>query len=121
MRVYIKRDIYFNPVVSDYFTVPFSNQGASTKIIAAYILGCAAVTWDVDTRRTLEALGDQEVTLLGKGSGVWEIYADQIPQNKPDTDRWNNPEEDDDPQKENGRSAAKNLDRFLKDTEMMFV
>jgi hypothetical protein len=120
MRIYIKKDIYFNVMVSQYFDVPFNNPGEKINLIAYTVLFCPIVTWDIDTKKTLSELGNQEISLLGKGSGNWEIYADQVVQNKPDTAKWNNTQEED-PQTENGRSASKNLDEFIKGVNMLFI
>jgi len=115
----MKKDIYFNTVVSQYFNVQFNNLGDTTKLIASTILNCPIVSWDIDKKKMLEELADKEVSLLGRGSGVWEIYVDQ---NKPDTEKWNNPEEqDDDVQSENGKTAMKDLGEFLKNSRMMFI
>ncbi len=114
MRIYAKKNIYFNTVVSQYFNVPFNNVGEQLNLLASTILNCSVVSWDIDTKKLLHELGDQEVSLLGKGSGNWEIYIDQIDQHKPDTNKWNKPEEDDDIQSDNGRSAMKDLGEFIK-------
>ena len=114
MRIYIKRNIYFNTVVSQYFDVPFNNTGHKTDLLASTILNCSVVSWDIDTRKLLTDLGDKEVSLLGKGSGDWEIYSDQQIQSKPGTDKWNEHTEDDDPQREDGRNQARDLGDFIK-------
>lgn len=116
----MKKNIYFNTVVSQYFNVHFNNTGDRTNLIASTVLSCPIVSWDIDTRKTLASLEDQEITLLGKGSGQWEIFIDQVVQNKPDTDKWNNPK-DDDPQEDNGKSESKKLDDFLKSVNMLFI
>ncbi len=113
MRIYAKKNIYFNTLVSRYFDVPFNNAGEKIELLASTILNCSVVSWDIDTKKLLEELGDQEISLLGKGTGDWEIYTDQIVQNKPDTEKWNNPQ-DDDVQSENGKSAMKDLGDFIK-------
>ncbi len=120
MRIYCKKDIYFNPVVSQYFKVPFDNLGISKNLLASKILNCSVVTWDIDTKKLLSDLEDQQVSMLGRGSGLWQIFIDQVPeQNKPNTDKWNAP--DDDLQAENGRSAMKDLGEFLKGVNMLFI
>lgn len=110
-RLYINRNIYFNTVVSQYFNVPFNNVGHQTNLIASTILNCSVVSWDIDTRKVLAELEDEEITLLGKGSGLWEIYADMKEQHQPES---NYNEEDEDPQKEDGRNHARDLGEFIK-------
>ncbi len=119
MRHYINRNIYFNTVVSQYFNVPFNNGGETVHLKANYILYCSVVTWDIDTRNLLSELGEQEISLLGKGTGDWEIFTDQL-QDKPDTEKWNT-SQDDDVQADNGRHEAKKLDDVLRGLRMMFI
>jgi len=119
MRIYIKNNIYFNVVVSQYFCVPFNNQGENIDLIASTVLNCSVVSWDIDTRKILSELADQEISLLGRGTGEWEIFADQVVQHAPDTSKWN--ETEDDPQKENGRSASRDLDGFIRSVNMLFI
>lgn len=120
MRIYIKKSIYFNVTVSHYFSVPFFNKSERAELRADNILKCSVVSWDKETKAILIELGEQEISLLGTGAGYWEIYIDQV-QDKPDTEKWNNPQEDDDLQAENGRTAMRDLDEFVKGRNMLFI
>lgn len=87
----MKTDIYFNVHVSAYFNVPFYNTDTAILIPSDNILNCPIVSWDIGTRKMLEALEGSDLNLKGIGDGVWIIEGDK-PQNKPDTEKWNKAE-----------------------------
>lgn len=84
----MKNDIYFNVHVSSFFSAPFNNKDRKIILDAYTILNCPIVSWDIDTKKMLDDLVGQELTLIGQGNGLWVIQ--NIPtQDKPDTESWN--------------------------------
>ncbi len=99
--------IYFNPTVSLYFNVPFYNSGKSRNISCSSVLSCPIVSWDVDTKRNLESMGDKEITITGVGDGWWE-YKLEPHQNKPNTD-------------EVKKETFKDYNKFMKGGGLLFI
>ena len=102
----MKRQIYFNTIVSNYFNVDFDNKDVQFFEKATTILKCPIVSWDMDVKKTLEGFGDSLIPLVGVGSGYWEIQSDRI-QHKPNSEAWNNPPEE-------KRSPRKSFRDFMK-------
>lgn len=84
----MQNTIYFNVHVSNYFNVPFSNKGKTTVIKAENIINCPIVGWDIDTKKMLDQVKEDKLSLTGKGDGVWEVFVTEK-QHKPNTEKWN--------------------------------
>jgi hypothetical protein len=78
----MNRLIYFNPTVSDYLKVKFYNLDEQKVIKCENILLCPLVSWDIDTKKSLEDMKEKEIVFTGMGDGWWKYYQEQH-QNNP--------------------------------------
>lgn len=87
----MKREIYFNVRVSEYFNAPFYNKDRKISLDKYSVLNCPIAYWDIDTKKLLETMEDEILEMSGKGHGLWVINNAPILQHKPDTEKWNQP------------------------------
>lgn len=101
----MKQKIYFNPIVSLYFNCRFYNSGDTKTVSCSAVLSCPLRSWDIDTKRNLESMGDKEITITGIGTGWWE-YEVEPHQNNPN---------------ELKKESYKDYDKFMKGGGLLFI